>query len=141
MRVLLPVLFCTCVLTAGVARPAHAQNKSLPVNLVDCSIVFELNRGLAAHKGESEKVLATYDKAVARFKQAAVHYAKKEGRQDPTTFLKAVYDQHVPLWHEKFMAIAQPRSVTLSMQAEKEVKAWTNYCTTLGRKVGILPIR
>ena len=141
-----------CVLLSGVlvfsvfvvaAMPrAYAQKQALSKSLVECSIVFELNRMMAMKKRLPDDELKKYDAAIDGFKNAARDYAEKEKQpQGVDNYINDTYASMMPKWQSKFKAITDPKSVTDAVAETKDLMDWIGYCAAFGKKLGILPVQ
>ncbi|MBL1147934.1 MAG: hypothetical protein D8M28_09590 [Proteobacteria bacterium] len=134
------VVFSLCLM---VALPrAHAQKQALSKSLIECSIVFELNRMMAIQKRRPADDLEKYDAAIDGFKNAARDYAEKEKQpQGVDNYINDTYASMMPKWQSKFNAITNPKSVPDVVAETKDLMDWISYCAAFGKKLGILPVK
>lgn len=128
------------MLTVAAVPQAHAQKQALSKSLVECSIVFELNRMMAVQKRRPADDLKKYDTAIDGFKNAARDYAEKEKQpQGVDNYINDTYAALMPKWQSKFNAIIDPKSVADVVAETKDLMDWISYCGAFGKKLGILP--
>lgn len=130
-------------LLALTALPAAAQTEgqSRPIskNLTECTVIFQVYGLMAKNQGKSEEMIGYFDKAAARFRDAALENAEKEGTADPKQHVTDAYNELLPKWQKKYAAISG-EDVTLMAEETKNIMEWVNYCGSLGRKINILPL-
>lgn len=121
--------------------PANAQTQDLSKSLTECALVFEVNKSMALSKGKSAQDVRFHDEAVSRFLNAAVTQSEKEGQPEPKTHIKSLYTEMSPKWAEKYAGISDFKTAGSAIKNTKEIMDWIGYCGSLGKKIGILPIK
>ena len=140
---LLQIGFCLVVGVMVSAVPAQAEKQALSKSLMECSLVFEVNKNMAKDMGRvrEKDVLKKYDKAIEAFRDASEDEARKEGVPNRLSYMKDMEKELRPKWQEKYGTIAQMTDVTKLPKEMEDIMDWIEYCSKLGKNLGFLPIK
>lgn len=132
--------FAVLALTAlPVAGDAKAQSQAISKSLTECTVIFQVYGLMAKKQGKPEEMIGYFNKAAARFRDAALETAEKEGEADPKQYVSDTYSELLPKWQQKYAAITGDDMVAMAKET-KDIMDWVNYCGSLGRKMKILPL-
>lgn len=118
---------------------AEDQSQAVSRNLTECTVIFQVYGLMAKKQGKSEEVIGHFNKAAARFRDAALETAEKEGKADPKKYVGDTYNALLPVWQKKYAAITGDDIAEME-KGTKNITEWVNYCGSLGRKINILPL-
>lgn len=121
------------------AAQAEGQSQAISKSLTECTVIFQVYGLMAKKQGKPEEMIGYFNKAAARFRDAALETAEKEGQQDPKTYVSDTYNELLPKWQKKYAAITGEDVVAMTKET-KDIMDWVNYCGSLGRKINILPL-
>lgn len=121
------------------AAAEEAPKQAISKSMTECTVIFQVYGLMAKNQGKPEEMIGYFDKAAARFRDAAIARAEAEGITDSKQHISDTYNALLPKWQEKYTAITKGSMVELTTEA-KDIMDWVNYCGALGRKINILPL-
>ncbi len=139
----LQIGLCLVVGVMVSAVPAQAEKQALSKSLMECSLVFEVNKNMAKDMGrvQEKDVLKKYDKAIEAFRDASEDQAREERVPNRRSYMDAMEKELRPKWQEKYSVIAQMTQVTKLPKEMEDIMDWVAYCSKLGKDQGFLPIK
>jgi hypothetical protein len=135
-------IFALCLLalaTMAAPAPAEVQSQAISKSLTECTVIFQVYGLMAKKQNKPEEMIGYFNTAAARFRDAALETAEKEGTADPKQYVADTYSALLPKWQQKYAAITG-EDVTVMAKETKDIMEWVNYCGALGRKINILPL-
>lgn len=123
----------------AVAEKIEAKDQAVSKSMVECTVVFQVYGLRAKDQGKPDEMIGYFDKAAARFRDAALTRAGAEGIADPKQYVSDTYNALLPKWREKYTALTEGSMVEVTTET-KDIMDWVNYCGSLGRKINILPL-
>lgn len=138
-KLFITAAFALLTLTPQTAKAEEAQKQAISKSMTECTVIFQVYGLMAKNQGKSEEMIGYFDKAAARFRDAAVTRAEAEGIADPKQHISDTYNELLPKWQEKYTAITKGSMVEMTTET-KDIMDWVNYCGSLGRKIKILPL-
>jgi|GEM_PF-1605440 len=133
--------FALLLTLATLSAAAHVENRNRPASesLTECTVIFQVYALMAKTQDKPEEMIGYFNKAAARFRDAALQAAGKEGAADPKAHVTGTYNDLLPKWQKKYAAITG-EDVTAMAEETKNIMEWVSHCGTLGREAGILPL-
>lgn len=122
-----------------VTAPAEVQPQALSKSLTECTVIFQVYGLMAKKQGKPEQMIGYFNKAAARFRDAALEASEQEGQTDPKQYVTDTYDALLPKWQQKYAALTGEDNAAMAKET-KDIMEWVNYCGGLGRQVKILPL-
>lgn len=138
-KLFITAAFTLLTLAPQTAKAEEAQKQAISKSMTECTVIFQVYGLMAKNQGKSEEMIGYFDKAAARFRDAAVTRAEAEGIVDPKQHISDTYNELLPKWQEKYTAITKGSMVEMTTET-KDIMDWVNYCGSLGRKIKILPL-
>lgn len=116
-----------------------AESQAISKSLTECTVIFQVYGLMAKDQGKPDNIVAYFNKAAARFRDAAMTQATAENVADPKQYVSDTYTDLLPKWQKKYTAITKGSMVEMTAET-KDIMDWVNYCGSLGRKIKILPL-